>query len=129
MSDALIVEADATSVLKALDDVGEQAGPRMKAAALISAEHIRDEALRRVARRTGHTASGITLEEGHRITGYVVYVRGIDQRNLPIWLEYGTVKMRARPFLWVSAGLEQDAHERRMRDALQTVIDDVGLGE
>jgi len=37
--------------------------------------------------------------------------------------------MTAKPFLFVSARLEEGAHDRRAREAVQAAIDEKGLGE
>jgi hypothetical protein len=51
-----------------------------------------------------------------------------DPANLDIWLEFGTRHMEARPFLHASAQLEEGPHERRIQQAINDAIQEVGLG-
>jgi hypothetical protein len=126
----LIIEANPTAVTAMIDRVVALAEVRIKEAAMVTAEAIATEARNRVARRTGLTAQGINIQETHRRDGYVILVDREDKPILPSWLEFGTKYMAAKPFLFVAARLQEDAHDRRMREALQSAIDDGsgGLG-
>ena len=125
---SIIIDVDATEVLAALDAVVDTIAARTKAASRVTADRVDAEATGRVARRTGETAEGITVEETHDGTGYVVFVR-TETPGLGRYLEYGTRYMTKRPFLFASAHLEVGPHERRISEATQEGIDDVGLGE
>lgn len=126
--------------------------PYLRAASKETAERIADGARARVPRRTGRVAAsigvqpdttvsglkgegflvGAFLEPQVRISGHTsrktgrFHTQRVTQDNLPIWLEFGTVKMTPRPFLFVAARLEEDPHRRRMEEALQAGLDGVG---
>lgn len=131
MAKFFTVDADASALLAALDQLGAVAERHVKNAAAVTAGRIQQEARARVRRATGQTAAAITVDEAPApLGGYRVYVGQMGQRptELPLWLEFGTVKMTAQPFLLSSARLEAGAHERRIAEAIQDAIDEVGLG-
>lgn len=137
MSQLLTISVDTISLLAAIDRLGDhQAEARVKAAAKVTADRIQTEARARVRRATGATATAITVQEAPGpLGGYRVFVgptrdaHGFSRPdNLPLWLEFGTRYMGAQPFLFNSARLEEGPHLRRVAEALQDAIDDVGLG-
>lgn len=141
--DGMRVETETADLLRALDRLGAGVVERhTKPACKITALRVQAAARARVARRTGRTAAGISVEESHDGTGYVVLPfhagferalleSGNDQQpaNLPYWLETGTRNMRARPYFFAGVALEQAGHDRRVREAIQDAIDETGLGE
>lgn len=142
MPDNFTIDVETRALLAALDAAPAAILRFTKPAARLTAERIRDDARQRVARRTGRTATGITIEETYDGTGYIVSpfneshrsalsASGNEQqaRNLPLWLEVGTIHMTQRPYFWIAGALEQNAHDRRMRDAIQEGIDATGLGD
>jgi len=128
MSDQMTIEVDATALLAALDAIPEAVHAHLKAAAKVTAEAIAAEARARIRRRTGQTGDAITVEETHSGDGYVVYT-GNGRQHIASFLEFGTKFMTAKPFLFASARLEEGAHDRRARDAVQAAIDEQGLGD
>ena len=147
MADSLTIDIDTAPLLAALAAIPEAVHAHLKAAAKVTAERIATEARARVARRTGTTASLITVEETTSGDGYVIYVapdvtlslhtgpsgrthtQKVTYNALAGWLEFGTKFMSAKPFLFVSARLEEGAHDQRAREAVQDAIDESGLGE
>lgn len=129
MSTFMTIEADAAGLIDAMTKYGAFAGRHLKDAAFITATAIRREARARVARATGETAQGITVEETHNKDGYVVFPHRPGNPGLPGWIELGTEKMKARPFLMNSARLEEGAHLRRIGEALEFAAEDAGLGD
>lgn len=125
MADSLHIEIDNTALLAALDRLGAAAETYLLAAATETANRIAAEARARVARRTGTTAHGIGIDTARTGTGVVVFADRPSNPGLPGWLEFGTKHMTARPFLFASARLEEGAHDRRVRDAIQAAIDEV----
>jgi HK97 gp10 family phage protein len=123
--DSLTITVEMDALFAALDALGVSAEEAVKSAAKVTAEKIKTEAQARVARRTGATARGITVEETHAGKGYVVYV-GDGRQHIASFLEFGTRFMTTRPFLFASALLEEGAHTRRVFEALQGAIDDAG---
>lgn len=144
MSDALLkIDVETTGLIAALDSLGPSIQAYTKAAARVTADRIVASARARVPRgKSGRTAAGITAQASYDGTGYVVMpfndaferaliASGNDQQpaNLPVWLEFGTKKMTARPFFFAAARAEENAHDRRMRAAIQDAIDAKGLGD
>lgn len=122
------------TVTPALERLGDAALKHTVPASRVSAESIAREARRRVARDTGQTAQGIGTEMLKNRTGYVVY--SVNQRmpNLPLWIEAGTRKGKphsrteqAQPYFYPAVRLEESAHERRILEAIDKAIVEVGL--
>lgn len=141
-------EVDARGLIDALNRLGPVADVVCKAVAYETAHKIQQSAFARVAVRTGETRSHITVEETHNGEGFIVWVepdvlislhtnkktgrqhtQRVTYNALGGWLEFGTEKMTARPFLFNSARLEEGGHQRRLAEAIQDEIDDLGLGE
>lgn len=93
-----------------------------KAASEITAKAIVREARGRVARRTGALAEGIHYEESQDGIGWVILAVRADRPQVGFWVEFGTRYMTARPFLYVSAALEQPGHDRRIGDIVLAAI-------
>jgi hypothetical protein len=131
VADSFTIDVDDLALLEALTTMPDAVMVFLKPAARITADNIAREAKSRVARRTGKTADAITVEEARSGDGYVVFVANAaaDWPNLDIGLEFGTKFMSKRPFLFVSAQLEEGAHDRRSRDAIKAAIDSKGLGD
>lgn len=127
--DSFVVRADTSELIAALNRFPDRMHLSLDSAAKITAHRIAEEARRRVRRgATGETAKGIQIEPTHARDGYVVLSARQQQYNLPLWLEFGTSKMTARPYFFAAADLESDAHDRRVREAIQRAIDSEGLG-
>lgn len=151
MADKFTIEVDTRELLAALDALPDLVLSNLKAASKITADNIAREAKGRVARRTGETAEGIHVEESYSGDGYVVLMgdavspaetksrerRGLktaksnlhQTKHTGIWLEFGTKFMTKREFFFPSARLEESAHNRRAREAVQDAINARGLGE
>ena len=128
MADRLEISVDSRDVLKALAVVGQVADRLIDEVSHDTAARIAEEARRRVRRRTGQTARGITVSKA-RLGGYLVYVDNPEQPNLDLWLEFGTRYMTASPFLLPGAALEEGPHLRRVAEALERAAAQSGLGE
>ena len=124
----MTIDVDPSGAIAALERLGPAVEVRLDAVARDTAERIAAEARRRVRRRTGQTAAGITVEQAKDGNGYVVFVDIDPARwpNLDIGLEFGTRFMGPAPFLHASAVLEESSHRRRLEHALQDAIDEVG---
>lgn len=127
MADLFTVDVDVSGLLAALDRLGAIAEAYTSAAARVTAGNVAREARNRVARRTGTTAEGIGVVEDDG--AYLVQTYRQQFPSLPAWLEYGTKHMSARPFFRPSAQLEEGPHLRRIAHAVQSAIDDAGLGD
>lgn len=131
MSDRLTIDVDASTLLQALDRMDDVVGAALKVVARDTAERIRDGARARLqaqTRGTGQTADAITIEDIPG--GYKVFVNtpGNRPENLTIWLEFGTQKMTARPFMFAAARLEEGGHMRRVEAALREAVAEVQRG-
>lgn len=129
MADLMTIDVDEAALLSALAEMPVSVLRHLKPAAKVTADNIAAEAGRRVKRRTGKTAAGITVEETHNGEGYVIWVKRPEMPNLPLWLAFGTKFMVGDDFLFASARLEAGAHERRAREAVQDAINEQGLGD
>ena len=157
MPDApLTASVESTALIAALDRLGVSVETYTKPTAKITADNIAREAKARVARRTGETAAGIVVDEDYGKVGYVVRTSDVvsgqeraqreseinsrasrlranrtyqQEAHVGLYLEYGTKHMSKREFFFPSVRLEEAAHDRRMRDAIQAAIDACGLGE
>ena len=97
---ALIVHVDAAAVLGALEQFPDLVAAHLKVSFKETADAIAREAKGRIRRRTGATGDAITVEESHDGKGYVVFV-GDPRTYIGRFLEFGTVHMSAKPFLFV----------------------------
>lgn len=130
----MTIEIDTKGLIDALTRF---AGPVMekhvKGAAKVTADRVAQIASARAHRDTGETAESITVEEATVGEGYVVlpwdFGKTSRMPNLPIWLEFGTNKMTAKPYFFAAARMEEGAHGRRISNAIQDAIDEVGLGD
>jgi len=151
MADKFTIEIDTRELLAALDAIPAAVLAHLRVASKITADNIAREAKSRVARRTGETAEGIHVEESYDGSGYVVLMgdavgsaetarrkalglstaksKLYQGKHTGIWLEFGTKFMTKREFFFPSARLEEAAHDRRSRQAIQDAIDSKGLGE
>lgn len=129
MSKLLTIDVDTRALMDAIDRFPALVEKHVLIAAERTAQNVAREARNRVARATGETARGIGVEVAKRGPGYVVFADRPDEPGLPGWLEFGTKKMAAQPFLFVSARLEEGPHDRRMRDAIRDAISEGGLGD
>ena len=134
MADQLLtLDADPRELLQAIERLGPAAERVVLAAAKVSADRLADEERRRVARRTGRTANAITVEASRDGAAWVVYVKSSgaadEWPHLDIGLEFGTRHMTAQPFVLASVALEQGPHARRMAEAIEAAIAEVGLGQ
>jgi hypothetical protein len=122
-------DMDTTTLTDGLSELSADLALRTKAASEITAGQVVREAQGRVKRRTGLTAEGIHYDESRDGTGWVVLAVRADTPQVPFWLEFGTRTMTKRPFLYVSAAVEQPGHDRRIADAVTDAIAASGFGD
>ena len=128
MAPLLTIDVDNAELYAAFDALGVALDAYQKPAAFATAQAIQREARARVRRATGKTAAAITIEPTRDGTGFVVFVNQPDNPGLAGWIEFGTIKMTARGFLFSSARLEESGHLRRVGAAIQEGLDALGLG-
>lgn len=122
MAPLLTIDVDASAVLRAFDVLGTAAERLLKGAASETAEKIANDARARVRVDTGQTKRGILIETSYDDRGFAVIATNPDEPGLPGWLEFGTNKMTASPFLFNAARLEEGAYLRRVAEALDDAI-------
>lgn len=122
MADKFTIEIDTRELFAALDAIPDAVLAELQIAAKETADNIAREARARVRRRTGKTGAAITVERARDGMGYVVFI-GADRQHIGHFLEWGTKFMTAKPFLFVSARLEEGNHDRRAGEAVQRAID------
>jgi hypothetical protein len=127
VADGFTSTVDASALLAMLDRVGPSLEFHTRDVARETAKRVAVEATSRVSRREGITASGIHWEMSRDGKGYVVmaYEAG-KQAPVDKYLEAGTKFMRARPFFFASAEIENGPHLRRMEERVQQVLSDLG---
>jgi hypothetical protein len=129
MADGLTITVDTAALLAALDQVPDRVLAKIRGQAHLTAQRIAREARGRIHRRTGRTAGGITVSERRDGRGYRVETSADPDAGRPISLEFGTQVAAARPFLFISADLEANSHDQRMRAAIVEALDEAGLGD
>lgn len=129
MSDVTVtIEQD--TLTPAFGRLGEEGARVLKLVAKETAESLQAGVRARLQRQipggTGRTVAAITVEE--QTTGYRVTSGEQNPRpaNLPIWLEYGTKHMHARPAWNAEILLHNGPYVRRVEEALQRAIDGLG---
>ncbi len=152
MSDGVKFEVDSAALVSALRDFPDVLQPRVKAACRVSAGNILTEGQRRIRRRTGRTGDRMRVDETYKGDGYVVVMGdavspdetrrresvggskkwvqsgSYNEAHVGLYLEFGTRSMAARPFLFAAGDLEVNAHDRRVRDAIEAGIREKGFG-
>ena len=125
--DSITISVDSAALLSMFDRLAALADYVCREVGRDTAKRIVAEAWRRVERASGQTESGIHWEMSRDGKGYVVlaYQAG-KQEPVDKYLEYGSMFMRAKPFFVASAMLESNGHMRRLEDAIQKFLNDVG---
>jgi hypothetical protein len=149
MADFIGFELDAGDVSRALKAFPDVAQRHLSVVGRRTAEHIAEEAKRRLRRQlgphaTGRTEAGIGVRDDPKdpLSFEVVSTRArlagerSDAEIVPRFIESGTKKRKkgshdspARPFLHVSAELEQATFIRAIGDALNDAAEESGLGD
>jgi hypothetical protein len=107
------VEALPQAVTGALRSVAQRTAVRVQGRAKMI--------LRSITSGTGATANALRVTERDQMQAFIVDVGPVIGRpdNLPLWLELGTVKMSARPFLRPAM---EEASADYVRDAEAAVV-------
>jgi HK97 gp10 family phage protein len=122
MSEGSVTETGMAELRKALEDLPRTVTLALRAVAWQSSRRIKDRAaqiLNSKTSGTGKTAASIEIIEEPENKQFIVWPRGNPDRpsNLPLWLEFGTRFMQARPFLRPAADEEDDKYKRNMMQA------------
>lgn len=111
---------------RALDKLPAQVESRLRAVAFVTANRLASSA-RALARSHGWVTlpNEITVREVPEDRLFIVEVKPANPRpmNLPLWLEYGTRKISARPFMAPGTEAEQRTYPADQERALQDLFD------
>lgn len=119
MADSKVVTTGRDELVEAINRFPDDVTAACKSIAQRYAVLIKLDMQRRLLQQTegeGNTAEAIAVFEDAPNKQYVVGFNVIKNRpaNLPLWLEYGTIRMKARPFVRVSADAVRDAYRQAM---------------
>jgi len=124
---------DTAGVFALFDRMAESAEFVCREVARDTAKRIVAEAQARERRAVSGTATGVTESGIHwELTrdgkGYIVlgYEAGLQDAPVDKYLEYGTMFMRAKPFFFQSAMLEETPHRERLVERLTDWLEEVG---
>lgn len=126
MADGFTATVDTSALLALFDRLGPSTEYVCREVGRDTATRIVAEAQQRVRRTSGDTRSGIHWELSRDRKGYVVMAYNGTQPPVDKYLELGTKYMRANPFFFASALAENGPHLRRLQEAIETFLSDVG---
>jgi HK97 gp10 family phage protein len=119
-----ITSRQASRALRALPATAK---PAVQQVMDVTAYNVERGAETRVRRRTGYLAANIGWQSRPRSLSAVV---GVSKGTVYYWkfVEYGTVKMDASPFLRPSAQAEEPRHAAALTQALERVASGMASG-
>jgi hypothetical protein len=118
----------AEAVKAAMTAIGVGAERELRLLAHDVALRIRAGARQRVPVGSGITRDGIVVESAADAERVFVQIPAYRPQYLDIWLEFGTVKMPARPFLFPAARLEEPRFRSRAAEVLERVVENAVRG-
>jgi HK97 gp10 family phage protein len=130
MSDGSVTDTGLDDLRKAVDALPRSVTLALRGVAWQSSRRIKDRAQQILASKThgtGKTAASIEIIEDDANKQFQVFPAGNPDRpaNLPLWLEFGTRYMAARPFMRPAADEENPRYQREMLQAASDVADQV----
>jgi hypothetical protein len=129
VSSASVKTTGLDSLQQAITRLPASVTAALKAEARASADRITAHAqalLRAQTHGTGATAGAIGVADDSAHQQFTVHVSPEDRpANLPMWLEYGTRFLVARPFMRPAAAAENDRYVQNMTVAAERTAKDV----
>ncbi len=109
----------------ALKNLGDDYLAEFKMALYDAGEVVRKDAIERISKKTGAAAMTIKMEVGRMRDGtlYAVITAGGGDQYYVTFLEYGTSKMKARPFMRPALKDNRTEIKRIIRGRIQAVIE------
>lgn len=109
----------------ALKHLGDDYLAEFKMALYDAGEIVRKDAIERISKKTGAAAMTIKMEVGRMRDGtlYAVITAGGGDQYYVTFLEYGTSKMKARPFMRPALKDNRTEIKRIIRGRIQAVIE------
>ena len=122
MAEGRVIQTGMSEARRTVERLPQAMRIALRAVAMRSAHRIAADAARRLRAQTrgsGETADAISVREEHQERAFLVESKATRGRpaNLPFWLEFGTSKMSARPYMRPSAEAEQDRYRSGIEDA------------
>lgn len=119
MSQGYFKQTGVAETLKAIEEFPEAETAALKAVAKVNAGRIHARARLLLAQQThgeGNTAAALKVSEDAPNRQFVVEFGLIRNRPamLPVWIELGTVRMNARPFMRPAADAFRDKYRAEM---------------
>ena len=143
------VTIDTKEILASLNRVGNRAQGLALAQAFRTASAIKSAAQSMIAKRRPYTYSLIVFEPTRRGNGYVVMMtdqykdgtaparhrsnrnRGAlkykQEKHVGLWLEFGTNRMRPRPWLFPAASTQEQPYLAGLAESLERAIREEGF--
>lgn len=127
-----VTQTGMTEARRTLERLPQAMRLALRANAMRSAHRIGANAahiLRQKTHGSGETAEAIRVREHASEQQFLVESKAPQGRpaNLPLWLEFGTVKMRARSYMRPAAEAEAPRYSEGARHAVEKAATDVGL--
>jgi HK97 gp10 family phage protein len=109
----------------ALKHLGDDYLAEFKMALYDAGEVVRKDAIERIPKKSGDAAKTIKMEIGRMRDGtlYAVITAGGGEQYYVTFLEYGTSKMKARPFMRPALKDNRTEIKRIIRGRIQAVIE------
>lgn len=132
MAQAGVMQTGMTEARRTVDRLPRAVSQALRGAAFVTATRIRDKAkalLLAQTQGTGKTAAAIAVHEDEDQQQFRVESKAVRPApaNLPLWLEHGTVKMSARPYMRPAAESQRDEYVRASERAISHLAKDIGL--
>jgi hypothetical protein len=129
-SHSTITQTGVKELRAAIEALPAEVTATARRVARTSANRVKLDTQRRLLEQTrgeGNTAAALQVIEDLPNQQYRVTYGPIRNRpqNLPFWLEYGTVRMHARPHMRPSAEAAREPYAREMDAAVVTVARDL----
>jgi hypothetical protein len=125
--DVTVTSTGLDALYAATRDLNTRMTTRLQAVAAASAFRVKTRAqqlLRSQTHGTGATANAIGIVEDARRKRYQVVSQAPPHKPdlLPIWIEYGTSRQPARPYMRPAADAEEETYVRNMSDVAIDVM-------
>lgn len=132
MAEGRVTETGMSEARRTLERLPRAISSALRGVAHLTAVRIRDGARQRLLAQThgtGKTANAIAVREEEAKQQFLVESKAVRPApaNLPIWLEYGTSKMAARPYIRPAAESQRDDYTRATEAAVGRAASQAGL--
>jgi hypothetical protein len=145
VAELLTIGVDYSETVRMFEAFGMKAQARVLAVAFITANAIKAQAVDTMRKGRPFTSRNVAVEPRRRSDGYAVLMnRNVKdtggasgaafasaksaQRHVGKWLEFGTLKMTAKPWLFPAAAREESAYLQRVIEAVERAKAEAGGG-